>query len=62
MVRRRGDERSFGDHVNRERIFSDYVDRGGDSLTTRFREGVIENGPYQGQVVGERVTKEVWGP
>jgi hypothetical protein len=26
-LRKRGDERSFGDHVNRERNFSDYVER-----------------------------------
>jgi hypothetical protein len=46
MVRRTDDERSFGDHVNRERIFNDYVDRRlSDFLTTRFGEKVMENGP-----------------
>jgi hypothetical protein len=47
MVRKGGDERSFGNHVNRERIFSDYVGRrGGDSLTTRFGEEVMEKQPF----------------
>jgi hypothetical protein len=35
-------KRSFGDHVNQERIFGDYVDRrDGDSLTTKF--GVLHH-------------------
>jgi hypothetical protein len=46
LVRGGGDKRSFGDHVNRERIFSVCVDRkGGDSLTTRFEEEVMKNDP-----------------
>jgi hypothetical protein len=54
MKRRRGDEQSFGDRVNRKRIFSDYVDRrGGDVFTTRSGEEVTENGPFQGQVIGQ---------
>jgi hypothetical protein len=44
VVRRRGDKRSFGDNVNRERI----------------GEEVMENGPLQGQVVGKEVMKEVF--
>jgi hypothetical protein len=61
-VRRGDEERSFGDHVNQERILSVYVDRkGGDSLTTRFEEEVMENGPFQGQVMGEEVIKEILG-
>jgi hypothetical protein len=45
VVRTGGDERSFGDHVNWERIFSVYVkEKGGDSLTTEvWRRG---DGPY----------------
>jgi hypothetical protein len=57
-----GEERSFGDHVNQERIFSIYVDRkSGDSFTVRFEEEVLGNGPFQGQVIGEEVMKEVLG-
>jgi hypothetical protein len=42
-LRRVGDERSSGDHINQERIFSVYMDRkGGDSLTTKFAELVIK--------------------
>jgi hypothetical protein len=55
VVKRRGKERSFGDHVKRERIFSDDVGkRGGDSLTVRFGDEIMENGPFQGQVMGKR--------
>jgi hypothetical protein len=46
--------------VDQVRIFSDYVDRRGDSLITRFKE-VIQNSPFQGQVVGEEMMKEVLG-
>jgi hypothetical protein len=43
VVRKGSDERNFGDYVNRERIFSDYMERrGGDSLTMRFGEEVME--------------------
>jgi hypothetical protein len=43
VVRKGGDERSFGDHVLWKMISSDYVERrGGDSLNTRFEEEVIE--------------------
>jgi hypothetical protein len=43
MVRKGGDEKSFGDHDNQESIFSDYMEmRGGDSLTVRFGEEVME--------------------
>jgi hypothetical protein len=48
--------------VNQERIFSIYVDRKGDnSFTTRFEEELIGNGFFQGQMMGEEVTKEVLG-
>jgi hypothetical protein len=60
VVRKRGDKRSFGDHVNQKRIFSDYEDRnGGDSLTTRFGEKEIETRPFSGPAEGEGVMKEV---
>jgi hypothetical protein len=62
MLRRGGDERSFGDNVNRKRIFSVYVDRkGGDSLTKSFEEEVMENSPFQCQVIREEVMQEVLG-
>jgi hypothetical protein len=55
MVRKRGDKRSSGDHVNRERISSDYVGQGGcDSLTIRFGEEVREKWPFSGQVMEYR--------
>jgi hypothetical protein len=45
-MRKGGDLRSFGDQVNQERIFSDYMERrGGDSLTARFKEEVMEKQP-----------------
>jgi hypothetical protein len=41
VVRRGGEERSFGGRMNRERIFSVYEDRkGGDFLTTRSEDEV----------------------
>jgi hypothetical protein len=47
VVGRTGVERSFGDYVSRESIFSVYVgERGGDSFTTRFREEMMENSPF----------------
>jgi hypothetical protein len=47
MVRKGGDERSFGDCVRQEMISSDYVERrGGDSLTMRFRLEVIQKQPF----------------
>jgi hypothetical protein len=62
VLSRGGNESSFGDHVNQERIFSIYMDReGGDSLTTSFEEEQTENSPFQGQVIGEEVTKDVFG-
>jgi hypothetical protein len=42
--------------VNRERIFSDFVEsRGGDSLTMRFREEVVEKRPFSGPGDGRSV-------
>jgi hypothetical protein len=72
VVRRRGDERSFGGHVNQETIFSNYLDRRGGygflplfyflfSLTMKFGAEVKKNSPFQGQVVGKEVTKTVFG-
>jgi hypothetical protein len=59
MVMKRGDKISFGDHVNRERIFSDYVERrGGDSLATRLGEEEIEKWPFSGQGEGEEVMRK----
>jgi hypothetical protein len=49
-VRRGGDERSFGDHLNLEWVSSVCVNRiGGNSLTTMFEEEVMENSPFQGR-------------
>jgi hypothetical protein len=60
-LRKRGDERHFGDHVNRKRIFSDYVERrGGDSLTMKFGEEVTEKQTITGPGE-EEVMKEVLG-
>jgi hypothetical protein len=39
-----------------------YINRkGDDSVTTRFEEEVMGNGLFQGQVIGEAVTKEFLG-
>lgn len=46
-LRKRGDG-SFGDHMSRERICSDYVGRRrGDSLTMSCREEVMENDSFR---------------
>jgi hypothetical protein len=42
VVRKGGDKRSFGDHVNQEMISSDCVEKRDDSLTMRFGEEVME--------------------
>jgi hypothetical protein len=46
-VEKKGDDKSSGDHVNQDSIFSDYMERrGGDSLTTRFREEMVKKQPF----------------
>jgi hypothetical protein len=39
VVRRRRSKRSSGNHTNRERIFSDYVDRTGDEFFLLWQRG-----------------------
>jgi hypothetical protein len=47
VVRKGGDEGSFGEHVFRKRIFSDYVEsRAGDYLTTMFGEEEMDKQPF----------------
>lgn len=58
-VRKTGDKCS-GDHVNWERIFSDYMEQGGgDSLTSIFGEEVKDKWPFAGQVVANRWQKSL---
>jgi hypothetical protein len=42
-VNKEGDESSFGYDMIRERIFSVYVGKEGDSLTTRFQKELMYN-------------------
>jgi hypothetical protein len=62
VARGRRYERSFGNCVNREMIFSVYLDRkGDDSFTARFEVDVMGNDPLQVQVIGEVVTNQSSG-
>jgi hypothetical protein len=53
-------KKTSSDQVNRQRIFSVYLDRKrGDYLTTRFKEEAIRNVSCQEQVI-EELMKEVF--
>jgi hypothetical protein len=45
-ARRKCGKGSFGDHVNWECIFIDYMDRECDSLTMRFGQDLMEVSPF----------------